>query len=82
MISQSNVGCEYWGVDLDNAMIDPTLNAAAQQYAIVVSNPQTDVPALVTVTGTTLVVGATVEDGIGRWPHRGWQSSCLSSSRS
>ena len=50
VISQSNVGCEYWGVDLDNAMIDPTLNAAAQQYAIVVSNPQADVPALVTVT--------------------------------
>jgi hypothetical protein len=48
--SQSNVGCEYWGVDLDNAMIDPTLNAAAQQYAIVVSNPQADVPVHVTVT--------------------------------
>ena len=48
--SQSNVGCEYWGVDLDNAMINPTSNAAAQQYAIVVSNPQPDVPARVIVT--------------------------------
>jgi hypothetical protein len=46
---QSNVGCEYWGVDLDNADISPSLNAAAQQYAIVVSNVQSDVPARVTV---------------------------------
>jgi hypothetical protein len=46
----SNVGCEYWGVDLDNADISPSLNAAAQQYAIVVSNVQPDVPAHVTVT--------------------------------
>ncbi len=45
----SNVGCEYWGVDLDNADIDDTLNAAAQQYAIVVSNPEPDVAATVTV---------------------------------
>ena len=42
---RSNVGCEYWGVDLDNAMIDPTSNAAGQQYAVVVSNPQPDLVA-------------------------------------
>lgn len=48
-IERSNVGCEYWAVDLDNAMIDPTSNAAAQQFAVVVSNPQTDVPAYVRV---------------------------------
>ena len=46
----SNVGCEYWGVDLDNAVVSPSLNAAQQQYAIVVSNVQPDVPAHVTVT--------------------------------
>ena len=46
---QSNVGCEYWGVDLDNADVSPTLNAAAQQYAIVVSNVEDDVPAHVVV---------------------------------
>jgi hypothetical protein len=46
---QSNVGCEYWGVDLDNAMVSPSLNAAAQQYAIVASNVQDDVTATVTV---------------------------------
>jgi hypothetical protein len=43
-LQRSNVGCEYWGVDLDNAMIDATSNAAAQQYAIVISNAQPDVP--------------------------------------
>jgi hypothetical protein len=46
---KSNVGCEYWAVDLDNAMIDATSNAAAQQFAVVVSNPQPDVPAVVTI---------------------------------
>jgi hypothetical protein len=45
----SNIGCEYWPVDLDNADISPSLNAAAQQYAVVVSNVQPDVPATVTV---------------------------------
>ncbi len=45
----SNVGCEYWGADLDNADVSPSENAAAQQYAIVVSNVQPDVPVHVTV---------------------------------
>jgi IgGFc binding protein len=42
-VEKSNVGCEYWAVDLDNAMIDATSNAAAQQFAVVVSNPHPDV---------------------------------------
>ncbi|HTQ03226.1 MAG TPA: IgGFc-binding protein [Polyangiaceae bacterium] len=46
---RSNVGCEYWAVDLDNADVDATLNAAAQQYAVVVSNAQPDVTAHVTI---------------------------------
>jgi hypothetical protein len=46
---RSNVGCEYFAVDLDNAKIDDTLNAAAQQFAVVVSNPQTDVSTDVTI---------------------------------
>jgi hypothetical protein len=46
---RSNVGCEYWTADLDNADVDDTKNAAAQQYAIVVSNPQPDLAATVTV---------------------------------
>ncbi len=53
----SNVGCEYWGADLDNADISPSLNAAAQQYAIVVSNVQPDVPAHVTVTQDDSISG-------------------------
>ena len=48
-LRRSNVGCEYFAVDLDNAKIDDTLNAAAQQYAVVISNPQPDVTTDVTV---------------------------------
>ncbi|MFT3764069.1 MAG: IgGFc-binding protein [Minicystis sp.] len=48
-IERSNVGCEYWAVDLDNAMINPTSNAAAQQFAVVISNAQPDVPVRVHV---------------------------------
>jgi hypothetical protein len=40
---RSNVGCEYWAADLDNARISDTSNAAAQQFAVVLSNPQPDV---------------------------------------
>lgn len=47
--SKSNVGCEYWAVDLDNADVSPDVNAAAQQYAIVVSNPQADIEAKVRI---------------------------------
>lgn len=36
--NRSYVGCEYWAVDLDNAVVD-TGNAAAQQFAVVLSNP-------------------------------------------
>jgi hypothetical protein len=46
---RSNVGCEYWGVDLDNAKISDSSDAAAQQFAIVVSNAQPDVPVDVTI---------------------------------
>jgi len=46
---RSNVGCEYFAVDLDNAKINDTLNAAAQQFAVVISNPETDVSTEVTI---------------------------------
>ena len=46
---RSNVGCEYWAVDLDNAMVNDTLNAAAQQFAVIVSNIQPDVTADITI---------------------------------
>ncbi len=38
--NRSYVGCEYFGADLDNAALDDQNNASAQQYAIVVANPQ------------------------------------------
>jgi hypothetical protein len=46
---RSNVGCEYWAVDLDNAVAGETLNAAAQQFAVVISNPQPDLSAQVII---------------------------------
>jgi hypothetical protein len=45
---QSNVGCEYWAVDLDNAVTSQG-NAAAQQFAVVVSNAEADLVATVVV---------------------------------
>ena len=52
----SNVGCEYWAVDLDNAVTSQG-NAAAQQYAVVVSNAEPDLVATVTVDEDTAGVG-------------------------
>ncbi len=55
---RSNIGCEYWAVHLDNARISASLNATAQQYAVVVSNPQSDVPANVTIEQDDAPVGS------------------------
>ena len=52
----SNVGCEYWAVDLDNAVTSQG-NAAAQQYAVVVSNNEPDLVSNVTVEEDTGAVG-------------------------
>ncbi len=46
---RSNVGCEYWAADLDNAVVSPSLNAAAQQFAVVVSNVEAQIPAKIVV---------------------------------
>ncbi len=54
---RSNVGCEYWAAQLDNARISQSMNAAAQQYAVVVSNPQHDVPANVVVEQDDALIG-------------------------
>lgn len=53
---RSNVGCEYWAVDLDNA-VTAQGNAAAQQFAVVVSNPQPDLFAKITVEEDTAALG-------------------------
>ena len=55
---RSNVGCEYWAVDLDNAVAAEDLNAAAQQFAVVVSNPQPDLPAEVVIRQDDTAPGA------------------------
>ncbi len=47
-ISKSNIGCEYWPVDLDNAVLADG-NAAIQQFAVIVSNPQPDLAARVKI---------------------------------
>lgn len=54
---RSNVGCEYWAVDLDN-VVTPQGNAAAQQYAVVISNAEPDVVAKVTIDEDTAAVSA------------------------
>ena len=38
-VLRSNIGCEYFAVDLDNIVENRERAAAAQQYAVVVSNP-------------------------------------------
>ncbi|CAN5912881.1 hypothetical protein BH11MYX4_BH11MYX4_09710 [soil metagenome] len=53
----SNVGCEYWAVDLDNA-VTAQGNAAAQQYAVVVSNNEPDLVSNVIVEEDTAQPGA------------------------
>jgi IgGFc binding protein len=45
--NRSYVGCEYWAVDLDNAVVEVG-SAAAQQFAVALSNPSS-LPATVTV---------------------------------
>ncbi|MFO0674554.1 MAG: IgGFc-binding protein [Polyangiaceae bacterium] len=55
---KSNVGCEYWAVDLDNAVPTPSLNAAAQPFAVVLSNAEPDVPAVVTIEVDDALPGA------------------------
>ncbi|MEC8024763.1 MAG: IgGFc-binding protein [Myxococcota bacterium] len=50
---KSYLGCDYWGVDLDNAFVPGGgrgyYDAAGSQYAIVVSNPNENLPATVDV---------------------------------
>lgn len=57
--NRSYVGCEYWAVDLDNAVVSSG-NAAAQQFAIALSNAS-EVEAEVIVTAADADKGAIVE---------------------
>ncbi len=58
--NRSYVGCEFYAVDLDNAAIDDMNNAAAQQYAVVVANPQR-VPVRVQIDENTAPFGKPVK---------------------
>lgn len=53
----SYVGCEYYAVDLDNANVGEALNAAAQQFAVVLSNPSPSLDATVIVELNAAPVG-------------------------
>ncbi|MCC6747051.1 MAG: hypothetical protein IT371_05285 [Deltaproteobacteria bacterium] len=57
--NRSYVGCEYWAVDLDNAVVEIG-SAAAQQYAVVLSNPS-PLPAAVKVSINEAAVGEPVK---------------------
>lgn len=49
---KTNIGCDYWAVDLDNAFVqgrDGFLDAASAPFAVVVSNPHPDYTGVVSV---------------------------------
>lgn len=54
---KSNVGCEYWAVDLDNAVPSRALNAAAQPFAVVLSSVEPDLTTEVTIEVDDAAVG-------------------------
>jgi hypothetical protein len=55
-IANTNIGCEYYAAQLDNAQV-PEGNAAAQQYAVVVSNPDQHLTSHVRIEWNTAPVG-------------------------
>ena len=57
--NRSYVGCEYWAVDLDNAVVKSG-SAASQQFAVALSNPSI-LTAKVTVTINEAAYGAAVK---------------------
>lgn len=63
----SNVGCEFWAVDLDNEAFDTELgvsnDAAAQQFAVAVAN-ENDTPVDVTVWKNTARFGDPIEETV------------------
>ncbi len=58
-IENTNIGCEYYAVDLDNAVTGAGQSAASQQYAVVVSNPDQFRTARVRVEWNTAPQGMT-----------------------
>ncbi|MEE2757853.1 MAG: IgGFc-binding protein [Myxococcota bacterium] len=74
---KTNIGCDYWAADLDNALVpggDGFLNAERAPYAVVVSNPHPSFTAQVTVTNNEETVADTLVPPLGlhvfNLPHR------------
>ncbi len=65
---QSNVGCEFWAVDLKNAYVESQdgriLDAQNAQFAVIASNTASAANALATVT-ITFPDGRTLEETVG-----------------
>jgi len=60
----SNVGCDFWAVDLDNEASNlASGNAAAQQFAVVVAN-NNEYPVTVTVTKNAARVGQPISEQV------------------
>lgn len=62
---KTNVGCDYWAADLDNAFVGVDLDAAAAPYAVVVSNPDENLTAQVTVYNNEAAVEAAIVPPLG-----------------
>jgi hypothetical protein len=74
---KTNVGCDYWAADLDNAFVpggDGFLNAARAPYAIVVSNPHPEFTGEVSVHNVEELVDSALVPPLGlhvfNLPHR------------
>ena len=74
---KTNIGCDYWAADLDNALVpggDGFLNAERAPYAVVVSNPHPTYTAQVTVLNNQEIVSDTLVPPLGlhvfTLPHR------------
>jgi len=67
-LGTSNLGCEFWAVDLPNVSIEPMLDVVPQdqQFAVVVANTSAEADAFVEIFsggGTTAILSGTVPVG-------------------
>lgn len=65
---KTNIGCDYWAVDLDNGFLgsgDDLLDAAGAQFAVVVSNPHPEFTGEVTVYNNEELVDQAVLPPLG-----------------
>ncbi len=66
---KTNIGCDYWAADLDNAFVPGGetgfLDAAAEQYSVVVSNPHPEFTGEVSVYNNEDVVETAVVPPLG-----------------